>query len=57
MLCGDVWGVWIGFGIVAAGTILGELGGYMYAVILILTFFTSSPSPSSSSESHHCHCH
>ncbi|KAI0636340.1 hypothetical protein C8Q77DRAFT_1156028 [Trametes polyzona] len=26
ILCGTVWGVWIGFGIVAAGTILGELG-------------------------------
>ncbi|KAI0667983.1 snare associated Golgi protein-domain-containing protein [Trametes maxima] len=25
ILCGDVWGVWIGFGIVAAGTLLGEL--------------------------------
>ncbi|KAM5544917.1 hypothetical protein V8D89_001815 [Ganoderma adspersum] len=29
VLCGDVWGVWIGFGIVAAGTVLGELGGYI----------------------------
>ncbi|KAI0833890.1 hypothetical protein BC628DRAFT_1528064 [Trametes gibbosa] len=28
ILCGDVWGVWIGFGIVAAGTILGELANY-----------------------------
>ncbi|KAI0636341.1 hypothetical protein C8Q77DRAFT_1051572 [Trametes polyzona] len=28
VLCGDVWGVWIGFGIVAAGTLLGELGNY-----------------------------
>ncbi|KAH9846287.1 hypothetical protein C2E23DRAFT_744432, partial [Lenzites betulinus] len=28
ILCGDVWGVWIGFGIVAAGTIFGELANY-----------------------------
>ncbi|KAI0350415.1 hypothetical protein OH77DRAFT_1431022 [Trametes cingulata] len=28
ILCGDVWGVWIGFGIVCAGTILGELANY-----------------------------
>ena len=28
ILCGDVWGVWVGFGIVAAGTILGELGNF-----------------------------
>ncbi|KAM5544922.1 hypothetical protein V8D89_001820 [Ganoderma adspersum] len=28
VLCGDVWGVGIGFGIVAAGTVLGELGNF-----------------------------
>nr|VWP00670.1 SGE1 protein [Ganoderma boninense] len=28
ILCGDVWGVGIGFGIVAAGTILGELANF-----------------------------
>ncbi|RPD55041.1 hypothetical protein L227DRAFT_510708 [Lentinus tigrinus ALCF2SS1-6] len=28
LFCGDVWGVWIGFGIVSAGTILGELATY-----------------------------
>ncbi|KAI0327058.1 hypothetical protein GY45DRAFT_1226211, partial [Cubamyces sp. BRFM 1775] len=28
ILCGDVWGVGIGFGIVAAGTVLGELGNF-----------------------------
>ncbi|KAI0761575.1 hypothetical protein BD413DRAFT_485762 [Trametes elegans] len=28
ILCGDVWGVWIGFGIVSAGTVLGELGNF-----------------------------
>ena len=28
ILVGDVWGVGIGFGIVAAGTILGELANY-----------------------------
>ncbi len=28
VVCGDVWGVWIGFGIVAAGTLLGELGNF-----------------------------
>ncbi|KAI0688687.1 hypothetical protein C8T65DRAFT_746469 [Cerioporus squamosus] len=28
LFCGDVWGVWIGFGIVAAGTIIGELITY-----------------------------
>ncbi|KAF9524216.1 snare associated Golgi protein-domain-containing protein, partial [Crepidotus variabilis] len=27
-LCGLVWGLWIGFGIVAAGTFLGELANY-----------------------------
>ncbi len=25
LLCGEFWGVWVGFGIVAAGTIVGEL--------------------------------
>ncbi|KAI0750318.1 hypothetical protein C8Q80DRAFT_1100578 [Daedaleopsis nitida] len=28
VLCGDIWGVWIGFGIVAAGTFFGELGNF-----------------------------
>ncbi|KAM5544918.1 hypothetical protein V8D89_001816 [Ganoderma adspersum] len=28
VLCGDVWGVGIGFAIVAAGTVLGELGNF-----------------------------
>ncbi|KAA1467254.1 hypothetical protein DENSPDRAFT_832262 [Dentipellis sp. KUC8613] len=28
VLCGVVWGLWIGFAIVAAGTFLGELGTY-----------------------------
>ncbi|KAI0788371.1 hypothetical protein C8Q74DRAFT_1257601, partial [Fomes fomentarius] len=28
ILCGDVWGVWIGFGIVAAGTFVGEIITY-----------------------------
>lgn len=28
--CGNVWGVWIGFGIVAAGTIIGELATFLY---------------------------
>ncbi|RDX41829.1 hypothetical protein OH76DRAFT_178085 [Lentinus brumalis] len=28
LFCGDVWGVWIGFGIVVAGTIIGELITY-----------------------------
>lgn len=28
MLCGLVWGLWIGFGIVAAGTLLGEIGNF-----------------------------
>ncbi|EIW58061.1 uncharacterized protein TRAVEDRAFT_72912 [Trametes versicolor FP-101664 SS1] len=28
VLCGDVWGIWIGFGIVAAGTLFGELANY-----------------------------
>ncbi|RDX41842.1 hypothetical protein OH76DRAFT_1489163 [Lentinus brumalis] len=28
IFCGDVWGVWIGFAIVAAGTIIGELVTY-----------------------------
>ncbi|RPD69736.1 hypothetical protein L226DRAFT_471368 [Lentinus tigrinus ALCF2SS1-7] len=27
-LCGDVWGVWLGFAIFAAGTVLGELGNF-----------------------------
>lgn len=25
ILCGVVWGLWVGFGIVAAGTMLGEV--------------------------------
>lgn len=29
VLCGDVWGIWIGFGIVAAGTLFGELANYL----------------------------
>lgn len=28
VLCGVVWGLWVGFGIVAAGTFLGEVGNY-----------------------------
>ena len=28
IIVGDVWGVWIGFGIVAAGTLLGELANF-----------------------------
>ncbi|OAX38703.1 hypothetical protein K503DRAFT_740762 [Rhizopogon vinicolor AM-OR11-026] len=28
IVCGLVWGVWIGFGIVAAGTLLGEIGNF-----------------------------
>ncbi|KAJ7578304.1 hypothetical protein C8J56DRAFT_869233 [Mycena floridula] len=28
MLCGLTWGIWIGFGIVAAGTFLGEIGNF-----------------------------
>ncbi|KAL4250920.1 Golgi apparatus membrane protein TVP38 [Abortiporus biennis] len=28
ILCGLVWGLWVGFGIVAAGTFLGELGNF-----------------------------
>ncbi|KAF8151755.1 hypothetical protein B0H34DRAFT_755977 [Crassisporium funariophilum] len=28
ILCGLVWGLWIGFGIVAAGTFLGEVGNF-----------------------------
>ncbi|KAI0833888.1 hypothetical protein BC628DRAFT_1292133, partial [Trametes gibbosa] len=28
ILVGDVWGIWIGFGIVAAGTLFGELGNF-----------------------------
>ncbi|KAK0502325.1 hypothetical protein EDD18DRAFT_687351 [Armillaria luteobubalina] len=28
VLCGLVWGLWIGFGIVAAGTFLGEVGNF-----------------------------
>ncbi|KAH9964715.1 hypothetical protein BGW80DRAFT_1179303 [Lactifluus volemus] len=28
ILCGIVWGLWIGFAIVAAGTFLGELGNF-----------------------------
>ncbi|RDX41831.1 hypothetical protein OH76DRAFT_178073 [Lentinus brumalis] len=29
IICGDAWGVWQGFGIFAAGTVLGELGNYL----------------------------
>jgi uncharacterized membrane protein YdjX (TVP38/TMEM64 family) len=28
VLCGDVWGLWEGFGIVCAGTLLGEIGNF-----------------------------
>jgi uncharacterized membrane protein YdjX (TVP38/TMEM64 family) len=28
ILCGTVWGLWIGFAIVAAGSFLGELGNF-----------------------------
>ncbi|TFK48781.1 hypothetical protein OE88DRAFT_1634170 [Heliocybe sulcata] len=28
IVCGLVWGLWIGFGIVAAGTFLGEIGNF-----------------------------
>ena len=28
VLCGIVWGLWIGFGIVCAGTFLGEVGNF-----------------------------
>lgn len=28
VICGLVWGLWIGFGIVAAGTFIGEVGNY-----------------------------
>ncbi|WOO83355.1 Golgi apparatus membrane protein TVP38 [Vanrija pseudolonga] len=28
VLCGVVWGLWIGFGIVCAGTFIGEIGNY-----------------------------
>ncbi|KAF8630557.1 hypothetical protein AX17_005369 [Amanita inopinata Kibby_2008] len=28
ILCGLVWGLWVGFGIVAAGTFLGEVGNF-----------------------------
>ncbi|KAF9039593.1 hypothetical protein BDZ89DRAFT_1156808 [Hymenopellis radicata] len=28
VLCGVVWGLWIGFGIVAAGTFIGEVGNF-----------------------------
>ncbi|KAG1744955.1 uncharacterized protein EDB91DRAFT_1199932 [Suillus paluster] len=28
IVCGLVWGVWIGFGIVAAGTFIGEVGNF-----------------------------
>lgn len=28
MICGLVWGLWVGFAIVAAGTFLGEVGNF-----------------------------
>lgn len=28
VLCGLVWGLWIGFAIVSAGTFLGEVGNF-----------------------------
>lgn len=28
VLCGIVWGLWIGFGIVCAGTFIGEVGNF-----------------------------
>lgn len=33
VLCGIVYGVWIGFGIVALGTLLGEIGNYYLYVL------------------------
>ncbi|EDR03489.1 uncharacterized protein LACBIDRAFT_307235 [Laccaria bicolor S238N-H82] len=32
ILCGLVWGLWVGFAIVAAGTFLGEVGNFYTAV-------------------------
>ncbi|KAF8339675.1 uncharacterized protein EI90DRAFT_2907774 [Cantharellus anzutake] len=36
ILCGVVWGLWVGFGIVAVGTLLGEIGNF-YAFRYLLT--------------------
>lgn len=36
VLCGVVWGLWVGFAIVAAGTFLGEVGNF-YAFKYICT--------------------
>ncbi|THH14146.1 hypothetical protein EW146_g6147 [Bondarzewia mesenterica] len=33
ILCGVVWGLWIGFAIVAAGTFVGEVGNFLYACL------------------------
>ena len=33
IICGDAWGVWQGFGIFAAGTVLGELGNYLCVIL------------------------
>jgi uncharacterized membrane protein YdjX (TVP38/TMEM64 family) len=36
VLCGLVWGLGIGFAIVAAGTFLGELGNFLCVFVLII---------------------
>ena len=33
MVCGIVWGAGVGFGIVAAGTVLGEIAVFLYVVL------------------------
>ena len=33
ILCGLVWGLWVGFAIVCAGTFLGELGNFLYVSV------------------------
>lgn len=30
ILCGVVWGLWVGFGIVCAGTFIGEIGNFYF---------------------------
>ncbi|KAG2064218.1 hypothetical protein BDR04DRAFT_284201 [Suillus decipiens] len=43
-VCGLVWGAWVGFGIVALGTFLGEVANFLYILLPITSssFLTAS---------------
>ena len=37
LLCGLVWGLWVGFGIVCAGTFLGEVSLPVFTLLQIIS--------------------